>query len=533
MEHAVVVTLELLVVVTLVGILGRRWPLPEPILLVVVGLALGLWPAFPRVEFAPSLFFTLFLPPLLYADGWLTNLREFRAALRPILLLSIGLVVFTTVVVGYAVHALLPFIPLPVAFALGAIVSPTDAVAISAILERAGAPLRIRTLLSGESLVNDASGLVAFKFALAAVVSGSFSLGEAAVSFLRVSIGGAAIGLAVGMLSSAIRQRLERFGNSDSMLEVTLSLLTPFAAALPAEHYGFSGILAAVAAGLHNGWADPIRMSASTRATAWSVWSVVLFLLNGIVFLMLGLQIPILVEDLRGEWWTALVAYAVVISLLVMVLRIVWVYPGAYVPRFLSAGIRTREPNPGWRRVFVVGWAGLRGVVTLAAALSIPVSLPGGEPFPARSYVIFLASSVILVSLVVQGLSLPWVLRRLGVQVDRELAEEEHAARVAVTEAQLERVRALAMTCSERCDPGIISKIEAELDEKLERLASLDDDTTPAAVRREREKELRALVIETGRGTARELYRDKKINDEIFLLLQNDLDLEEARMRAL
>jgi CPA1 family monovalent cation:H+ antiporter len=534
LRDAVILWLILVVVVTMVGALARRFRLPEPIALVAAGLLLGLWQVLPRVELQPSLFFALFLPPLLYADGWLTNLREFRKVLRPILLLSIGLVVFTTIVVGYVVHALVPAIPLAVAFALGAIVSPTDAVATEAILDRVGAPLRIRTILSGESLVNDASGLVAFRFAVAAVLSGSFDAGEAALEFLLVAFGGATIGLGVAWISAAVRRTLQRHGDDEGLVGVTLSLLTPFAAVLPADALGLSGVLAAVVAGLYNGWSDPIQMTAQVRAAAWSVWSIVLFLLNGLVFLLLGLQLPVLFDDLRGEWWTALVAYAVVVSLLVMALRLVWVFPGAYLPRILVRRIRESEPEPGWRGVFVVGWGGLRGAVTMAAALSIPVFLPGGEPFPARSYVIFFAASVILSTLLLQGLSLPWVVRELGVRVDRELVEEEHRARVAVKEAQIEKLRELETVCGERGDPAIVARLESELTERLERLALADDDSeTPTAQRRARERELREELVAAGRERLVALYHAETINDEIFRTVQSELDVEEARLRAL
>lgn len=528
-----IVVLLLIVAVTLVGALARRFRLPVPIALVAAGLALGLFPLFPRVELDPNLFFSLFLPPLLYADGWLSNLRELRRLVRPILLLSVGLVIFTTLVVGYVVHALVPAIPLAVAFALGAIVSPTDAVATEAILERVGAPLRIRTILSGESLVNDASGLVAFRFAIAAVASGTFDAGAAALEFLEVALAGAAIGLAVGWLSVLVRRALERGGDPRGLFGITLSLLTPFAAFLPADAWGYSGVLAAVVAGLHNGWSDPIQMSPEVRANAWSIWSIVLFLMNGLVFLLLGLHLPVLFEDLRGEWWTALVAYALVVSALVMVLRLVWVFPGAYLPRLLLPRIRRTEPEPGWRGVLVVGWGGLRGAVTLAAALSIPVLLPGGERFPARSYVIFFAASVIVSTLVVQGLTLPALVRRLGVRVDRELRAEEHQARVAVQEAQLARLRALEAVCGEKGDPAIVARLGAELSERLERLAAAEDEAAPAAQRRARERELREALVVAGRETLVGLYHAQSINDETFRLLQSELDVDEARLRAL
>lgn len=531
--NPVLTVLTLLVAVTLVGVVARRVPVPAPILLVATGFALASWRAFPDVRLEPGLFFALFLPPLLYADGWLTNLREFRAALRPILLLAIGLVVATTVVVGYAVHALIPAIPLPVAFALGAIVSPTDAVAVAAITARLRVPIRISTIVNGESLVNDATGLVAFKFALAAAVAGGFDPARAAVEFVRVAGGGLALGLAVGWISSQVRRRLERFGESDAMLEVTLSLLTPFAAYLPADQLGLSGVMAAVAAGLYNGWSDPIRMSAPTRATAWSVWSIVLFLLNGLVFLLLGLELPRIADALAGEWWTALVAYAVVVSALVVLVRLLWVFPGAYLPRWLVPSIRRREPEPGWRGVFVVGWSGLRGAVTLAAALSIPLALPGGEPFPGRALVIFLASSVILATLLLQGLTLPHVICRLGVQDDGRQVEEEREARLEVARAGLTPLRAPL----DRSDVGsteleAAAQLAAELEERVERLAAAACEASPAGERRRAERAVRARSLVAQRERLVALYQEGRINDEVLRRLQTELDAEEARLAA-
>lgn len=526
-------TLTLLIVVTLVGIAGRRLPVPLPFLLVGAGLALGVAPWFPRIALDPGLFFALFLPPLLYADGWMTNLREFRAALRPILLLSIGLVVFTTVVVGYAVHALIPGVPLAVALALGAIVSPTDAVAVAEITGRIRLPLRIPAVLNGESLVNDASGLVAFKMALAAAAAATaFSPGAAALELARVSAGGVAIGLAVGWLSASVRTRLERFGDSDTLLEVTLSLLTPFAAYLPADQLGFSGVLAVVAAGLHNGWADPIRLSAATRQAAWTVWSIVLFLLNGLVFLLLGLQLPRIFESLADEWWAVLILYAVIVSTLVVALRLVWVFPGAYLPRWLSRRIREREPEPGWRAVFVVAWSGLRGAVTLAAALSIPFVLPSGEPFPARALIIFLAASVILVTLLLQGSTLPWLIRRLGVVDDGSQVEEERAARLALARSALEHLRTAARSES-ACDQESAAKLAVELEERIAELAGEQGRATPVAERRRRERAVRADVLAGQRATVIELYRAGRINDDLLRRLQAELDLEEARVARL
>jgi Na+/H+ antiporter len=532
--------LILLLVVAAVGVVARKVTMPAPFLFIGAGLLVGgvFGVATPRFE--PSLFFVLFLPPLLYSDAWLTNLREFRSALRPILLLAIGLVVFTTVVVGYFVHWLLPQVPLSVAFALGAIVSPTDAVAVSSITERLRLPLRIPTIIDGESLVNDATGLVAFKFALAATLStaGAFSFGSAALEFGRVAAGGLVIGLAVGWVSSRVRVFVERLGESDSMLEVTLSLLTPFAAAIPAEHLHVSSVMAAVAAGLHNGWADPIRMSPETRKNAWSVWSIVLFLLNGLVFLLLGLELPRILGELQGQPWVSLALAAVAVSVLVMVLRLLWVFPGSYVPRLLFPGIRRRESAPSWRGVFIVGWAGLRGAVTLAAALSIPQVLADGTPFPARGLVIFLAASVIVATLLVQGLSLPWVICSLGLEGDGKIEKEAREARMELARVALDRLHAVEdghHHGDEGHDDESVARVAIEYEERIEVLAAEGEGASRRGVqaRRGHERGLREELIAAQRERAVAMYHQARINDEVFRALQADLDLEEARLRAL
>ncbi|MBC8040031.1 MAG: cation:proton antiporter, partial [Opitutaceae bacterium] len=300
-EHA----LALLLLLTVLSVIGRRLPWPMPITYLVGAIAISYWPAFPHVELDPGFFFLCFVPPLLFSDGWLMPLRDFMAAKRPILMLSIGLVVFTTVAVGLVAHWLVPDLPLAMAFALGAVISPTDAVAVGAITHRLKVPARLTTILNGESLMNDATGLVAFKFALAAVAAGTFSLGAATVNFAMVALGGIVLGLAVGYLVGRVRDLLRAAQSTDALIEITVSLMTPFAAYLAAEMLGVSGILSVVSAGLYSGWRDPLRMDVETRRTAWAVWSTVLFWLNGLAFILLGLQFPAILATVSGRYSTA------------------------------------------------------------------------------------------------------------------------------------------------------------------------------------------------------------------------------------
>src|SRR5882757_1414684 len=297
-EHALI----LLLLIASLSVVGRWLPWPQLITYLFGGIGAALLPVFPRLELDPGFFFLCFLPPLLFSDGWLMPLREFAKVRRSVLTLAIGLVVFTTVTVGLVTHWLIPDLPLAMAFALGAIVSPTDAVAVSAVTERLRVPARLTTTLSGESLMNDATGLVGFKFALAAVVAGSFSPREIALQFSLLAVGGFLIGLGVGYGISRLRDLLIHLKSSDPLIEITLSLMTPFAAYLAAEHFGVSGVLAVVAAGLYCGWRDPVHMEVETRQAAFAVWDLVIFWLNGVAFVLLGLQFPHLLDAVRGDY---------------------------------------------------------------------------------------------------------------------------------------------------------------------------------------------------------------------------------------
>src|ERR1043165_3259458 len=374
----------LLLAVAVLALVARKLTIPYPILVVIGGLLLGLIPKLPKVRLDPELVFLFVLPPLLFPAALFTSWRDFRANLRPISLLAIGLVLFTTVAVAYLAHYFMG-LPLPAGFVLGAIISPPDAIAATAIAERLSVPRRIVTILEGESLVNDATALVAFRFAVAAVVTGSFSLAHAAGQFVIVAVGGILIGLAVGWLTAWIQKPID-----DPPVEITISLLTPFAAYLPAEQLGVSGVLAVVTTGLYHGWRLPEITTSRTRLQAGPVWEMIEFLLNGFIFLLIGLQLPEVLRHLTGRSIPHLVWYAAVISLAVILIRMLWVFPATYLPRWLFKGLRERDPYPDWRHVAVVAWTGMRGVVSLAAALALPLTLANGSPVPRRALAPFL-----------------------------------------------------------------------------------------------------------------------------------------------
>ena len=522
--EAMVLLLSAVVAVVLVG---RRLRIPYPIALVLGGLCISLVPGLPAVRINPELVFLLFLPPLLYAAGWFTSWHDFKANLRPIFLLAFGLVLFTTFVVGMVMHALIPALPLAVAFAFGALVSPPDAVAATAIAQQIRLPRRIVTVLEGESLVNDATGLVALRFALAAAASGSFSLTHASVEFAWVAAGGLVWGLAIAFLFVRVFQLIK-----DDSLLITVSLVIPYAAYLPAERLHVSGVLAAVAAGIYGGWKGPELLSASTRLNATAVWGMLVFLLNCILFIIIGLDLPEIVGELGNYSWGQLIAYGALASGVVILVRPIWVFPATWLPRRLSKRLRERDPLPPWRYVMVIAWSGMRGVVSLAAALALPMTFGDGRPMPQRSLVIFLTFCVILSTLVFQGLSLPLLIRWLGV---RERREEKHErdARLKLAHAALTYLNQLAEQ-----NPRHEKALQEVTAHYQERIQDLNDELAEVlgwSDHREHWVAARRLRLDTLEAERRELIklrREHQVNEELMHQIERELDLEETRLRA-
>jgi Na+/H+ antiporter len=525
MLNLIEVIMGLLVAVAGLALLSRKIPIPYPILLVVGGLSLGLIPGLPRVRLDPELVFVFFLPPLLYPAALFTSWRDFRANLRPISLLAVGLVLFTTCAVGFLAHHFIQDLPLAAGFVLGAIVSPPDAIAAGAIAERLRVPRRIVTILEGESLVNDATALVAFRFAVAAVVTGVFSVGHAAGQFFIVGVGGILIGLIAGFITAAIQKPID-----DPPIEITLSLLTPFAAYLPAEQLHVSGVLAVVTAGLYHGWRIPELTSSRTRLQAGPVWEMIEFLLNGFIFILIGLQLPEVLRHLSGRSIPQLVWYAVIISLAVIAIRILWVFPATYLPRLLFKSIRQRDPYPAWQHVTIVAWTGMRGVVSLAAALALPFTIQNGAPFPGRDLILFLTFVVILATLVLQGLSLPPLIRWLGVEDDRAGEKEERNARLKANEAALALLAEFAK--SKQLPAETLQRLRSEYEDRLRQLEVCEPDAAEShhglfSSDFERLSH-QALLVE--RKTILRLRNEGVINDEVLRRIQRDIDLAEARL---
>ena len=521
------VLLGLLVAVAALLVLAPALRIPYPILLVLGGIALGFVPGMPEVELPPDLVLVAVLPPLLYAGSFFTSLHELRVNLRPIGLLAIGLVVATTVAVAVVAHAAIDGMSWAAAFVLGAIVSPTDPVAATSIARRLGVPRRLVTIIEGESLINDGTALVAYRFAVAAVVTGSFSLWHAGLAFIGSVLGGIAIGLGVGWLIRQLRRRLD-----NPPLEITIALLSGYFAYLPAELLNASAVLAAVTVGIYMGAHTSELTTAQTRVQGDAVWEIVVFVLNALLFMLIGLQLPVILDRLSGESASTLIGYGAMVSGTVILVRLVWVFPGAYLPRLLSRRIRERDPYPPWTNPALIGWAGMRGAVSLAAALAVPLTIDTGAPFPQRELILFLTMCVVLATLVGQGLTMPLVIRLLGLEADRVSEKEEGKARIRAAEAALARLEELEVEDWVREDTA--ERMRGLYTFRRNRFAARFDERDDGAIeeRSVAYQRLRRELLDAERGMLDELRRQGVITEQVMHRVERDLDLEDLRLDA-
>ena len=526
-SHTAEVIIGLLVLVSGLVWLSGKLRVPYPIFLVLGGLLIALAPL-PAVPLRPDLVFLLFLPPLLYQAGLLTSWRDFRANLRPISMLAIGLVLVTTVAVAWVANALVG-LPWPVAFALGAIISPPDAVAANSVMSRMRIPKRIVTILEGESLVNDASALVVYTFAIAAAVSGEFSIFTASYQFVVVAVGGIVIGYAVGWLATWVRKHLD-----DLAVDTLVSLLVPFVAYLPAEWAHVSGVLATVTAGLYVGRQLPRVTSSEQRLRLFAVWDALVFLLNGIVFILIGLQLPGILASIRDDpsmTVVRLTMYTLVIALVTIGVRFAWVYIAALVPSFGKHHLaNVSKDSQGGRPLFLISWSGMRGIVSLAAAMALPLS--DTYKFPHRDQVIFITFGVILVTLVGQGLTLPIVIRLLGLSVDDHDEREEALARRELAFAALARLETMELIgeAPKELVAEVRAGYEARVQRFNQRLNASQDMELADPCSDVVDIELEALDAE--RMLLIKLRDDDLIADEILRRVQGELDIAELRLRS-
>jgi Na+/H+ antiporter len=514
------VLVSLLVAVAVLGSVARAAHIPYPIVLVVGGLGMGFIPGLPEVELAPELVLVIFLPPLLYSAAFFANLHELRRNARPISLLAIGLVLVTMCTVAVVAHALVDGMSWGAAFTLGAIVAPTDPVAATAVARRLNVPRRLVSVIEGESLVNDGTALVAYRVAAAAAVTGTFSLLDASVEFVLGAIGGVAIGLVVGWVISEIRRRID-----DVPIEVTISLLSGYAGYLPAEAIDASGVLAAVTVGIVLGWRAPRISTASMRLTGYAVWEILVFLLNALLFVLIGLQLPLILEGLSGESTATLLLQAAAVSLAVILTRIAWMNSIVYVIRALDRRPAQRERRTDWRFRMIGAWAGMRGSVSLAAALAL------APDFPNRDIVLFLTFSVIFTTLVLQGLTLPALIRRLGVHDDGAEEREDLIGRRAAAEAALVRLEELGM--EEWTRDETVERMRGLYEYRRTRMAARAGEADDSDGIEHRSLKYQKMVREVIRAQHRaivELRDSGVISNEVMHRIERELDLEEDRL---
>jgi monovalent cation/hydrogen antiporter len=517
--------LILLAVLAGAALLARRINLAPAILLLLTGIGLAFVPGMPSLELPPELVLLVVLPPLIYSASVAMSWREFKANLRPIILLAVGCVIFTAFAVAAATHYLIG-LPWSIGFLLGAIVAPPDVVAPLAIARKLGLPRRILIILEGEGLANDATALILYRFAVVAITTGMFSLPKATGTFSLIVAGELLFGVAVGWLMLRARHRTR-----DPQIEIALSLITPYIAFWIPHHFGGSGVIATVACGLYMSWNGPLLISAATRLQGIFFWDLVIFLVEGMLFLLTGFQIRSLYEKSKAFPLDDILFATVLVAAIVIVARFAWVYPATYLPRLLSKRLRERDPAPSWRAVFVVAFTGVRGAVSLAAALALPLTMPGGEGFPHRDLILFVSFGVIFITLVGLGLGLPLVVNWLGLaKAGRDELVKSHQSEIAARREALAAALASldAMTDDRELSDEVVKLLRARHDIRANQLpGSLDADLHEASAAG---TGLTRELIVAERQFIHALLRDGKITDEIRRRIERDLDLEEASL---
>lgn len=514
----------LLIVMLILTALARRLMVPYPILLVIGGLAMCFVPGLPTIQLDPDLVFLVFLPPILWSAAYFTSWRDFRASMRPIVLLAVGLVVATTVAIAMAAHALLPGLGWAGAIALGAIVSPPDAVSATAIAKQLNIPQRIVTILEGESLVNDASALVLYSAAIAAAISGNFGVIATVLHFFVAASLGIFIGLGVSVLTRWALALIE-----DSFSEIAITLLAPYLAWLITEQVHGSAVLACVAGGLYLRQHFSSLAAPLTRIQARAVWELLVFVLNGLIFILIGLQLGPLSRAVPAGQLGSLIGDGILISVTAISVRLLWVPVAAWVPRRLSSALREQDPMPPKSHLFLIAWTGMRGIVSLAAALALPLTTTAGVKFPFRIEIILITFIVILVTLVVQGLSLPPLIRAFRLPKDTSLEQEEQQARGHAASAALAHLDKLKS--EDWPDAEQLERLRVQYERRLQRYSHaelLDSDCTPQSATAYRR--LRHELLTAERLTLIRLRNNNVINDEVLHRLEHELDVEALRL---
>ncbi|MBV8344948.1 MAG: Na+/H+ antiporter [Candidatus Eremiobacteraeota bacterium] len=515
--------------VVVLAVLAKRLRVPYPIAFTIGGIALAFARHLPRPHIEPDLIMLLVVPPLLYSAAWSTDWVALKRNARPIAFLAVGLVIVTMLVVAVVVHAVLPEFTWPLAFTLGAIVSPPDAVAAEAIFERLAIPRRVAAIISGECLMNDATALVLYRFAIAAAVSGTFSLARASIAFVIVAAGGTLVGMAVALLLEGVLRQIGRLGFGDAMIASVVFLLAPFAAYLAAEELHVSGVLAAVSAGLLLSRRSVSFIDPETRVLGSAVWRLLTFVLNAFAFLLIGLELPSILAALEPHV-RDYALYGLLVSVTVILVRIAWVFPATYLPRSLNARLRRHDPSPAWQPVAVLAWAGMRGIVSLAVALSLPYTL-GDQPFAARSVMIFLTFCVVFFTLVVQGLTLGPLIEWLGVTETSRSHRRETGLRIRALEAGIVRLQDDRVQHASALEREIADRVLEEYRQRIDVLRGKSDQEGGVEERESRiDRKVQKEALAAERDAIVAMRRAGEIPDDIYRSIEYDLDLATLRL---
>ena len=521
--HQLETIILLLVAVHALAAFARKLVVPYPILLVIGGLVLGLIPGMPSFRLDPDIVFLVFLPPILWAAAYFTSWRDFRSNLRPITLLAVGLVLATTAAVAVVAHIMLPGLGWAGAIALGAIVSPPDAVSATAVAKRLSLPRRVVTILEGESLVNDATALILYRAAVMAAISGTFIMSETVLDFFLAAGEGVVVGLLVGVVARWALKLMK-----DSFSEIAVTLLSPYIAWVLAEQAHASGVLACVAGGLYLRQHFSEAVAPTTRIQARAVWDFLVFVLNGVIFILIGLQLGALREAIPSGTFAPLMVSGALVSITAILVRLIWVPLAAWIPRLLSPSLRARDPMPAWPSLFLIGWTGMRGIVSLAAALALPLTTASGAPFPFRAEIILITFSVILATLVLQGLSLTPLIRALNLKEDGALEREEMQAREHAATAALVRLDEIAKEgwpLSEHLD-----QMRVHYGDRVQRYTK--DGTAPECTAEAIEifRRLRHETLTAERLAVIALRNDGVISDDVLHRIEHELDVEALQL---
>lgn len=530
-HHNLLLILAMFFAMALLYLLSQRLKISYPIFLVIGGLGISFLPGLPHLNVNPDLVFLIFLPPLLFEAAWYSSWNQLWKWRRSVLSLGFGLVLVTSLAIAYFSTHIIPGFTLALGFLLGGIISPPDAVAATSVLKGMEVPKRGTTILEGESLVNDAASLTVFRFAIATILTGQFVFETAAVDFVVLAV----MGVFVGLLIAHILYWVLRYLVKASSITTPITLIAPYLMYIVAEQFHWSGVLAVVSGGLFLSFRSSDFLNYHTRLQTQEVWATVGFLLNGFVFILIGLELPVIIKGLEGYKLSEAIYYALLISVMVIVIRIVLVYISAFLPRILSKRIREAEKTPGFKLPFIIGWAGMRGVVSLASALAIPLTLSDGTTgFPHRNLILFITFVVILATLVFQGLTLPLFIRWMKVEeVDDYIPEEE----------QIEAIRMeLARRSVQYLDTNYALEMEqyetiGRIKEQLQRSIRASENTHNEEDKKAALSSVRGLyrkimleLISLRRDGLKELQRDTRYDDEVMRLMESNMDLEEARL---